>query len=157
MINRYPGQCTCGAYVEAGEGTAVRAGERWSVRCGRCEDQPLAPAREMVGCVYWPNGEGYTECSAEYEEAINDQQDAQAALDEMGGFGASLERGPKEDGYNERYEAYCRADAKVQQMLGAGGHLGERIRYDKPDPFSALLGGGRITIAPGGAVGIAES
>lgn len=157
MINRYPGQCACGTFVEAGEGSAFKAGARWSVRCAACEVRPATPERAMNGCIYWPNGEGYTECSTEYEDAVNTQQDAQAALDEVGGFGASLERAPLPEGYSDRYEAYCRADAKVQQMLGEGGHLGERVRFDKPDPMCALLGGGRITVAPGGAVSIAEA
>jgi hypothetical protein len=157
VINRYPGKCACGSWVETGQGVAFRAGEGWSVRCSICEARPAAPEREMNGCIYWPSGEGYTECSIEYEDAVNAKNDAQAALDEVGGFGASLERAPLADGYSDRYEAYCRADAKVQQMLGEGGHLGERVRFDQPDPLCALLGGGHITVAPGGAVGIAEA
>jgi superfamily I DNA/RNA helicase len=38
MINKYPGNCECGARVEAGAGEAYRPapGARWAVRCATC-------------------------------------------------------------------------------------------------------------------------
>ncbi len=36
MTNKYPGNCWCGRYVQAGEGEAVKNGARWGVRCKTC-------------------------------------------------------------------------------------------------------------------------
>lgn len=62
--------------------------------------------------IYWPNGEGYTECTTAYRKAVERH-----------------ERDPND------YEF-----ARLMEE----GHMGERVRYDKPDALSALLGGSSV-------------
>lgn len=157
--NKFPGRCKCGVFVEAGEGSLAKKANRWVVKCADCQ-APVshAPEREMFGTIYWPNGMGETPCSEEYEDANLELIAAREALDDLGGFGASNDRSFRApDGYAEAYERYCRASARCDQLQGEGGHLGKPIRYDAPDAMCALLGGGHITVAPGGAVAIRQA
>ena len=48
MANRYPGTCSCGAKVAAGEGVSVTIRHRWHVRCLPCYDAPPAAAVPRV-------------------------------------------------------------------------------------------------------------
>ncbi len=96
--------------------------------------------RELVGCIEWPNGMGLTPCTAEYEEAVHTAQDARDAWDEV----RDDRRHPD---HAARYEAMCRADAVVTRLQAEGGHMGEPVRFDRPDPIIAFMGGGQISAA----------
>jgi hypothetical protein len=69
-------------------------------------------------CIYWPNGEGYTECTTAYRMAV------------------------------ERNET--NPDDYTYVALMEQGHMGERVRLDKPDPLIALLGGASVSPAGDG-------
>lgn len=128
VANKYPGKCSCGATVPALAGTLAKARGKWIITCENCA-RPMRPDHEMVGVIFWPNGEGETECTEEYQRAYDKFEDAQARYAET--------ESP------EDYEAVCCADSERAQLQVAG-HLGRTTRYDKPDAFHALLGGGRV-------------
>lgn len=69
--------------------------------------------------IEWPNGMGYTECTAEYAEAIDSRD---IALSEFKG----LE--PKDPAYAAAYEAWQRAEWRVDR-LHASGHMGKPHRF----------------------------
>ena len=79
------------------------------------------PALLHIDQIEWPNGAGYTPCTREYADAIDDRAGAHAAWQEA----ASDHRHPE---YAERYEAWQRAESAVLH-LQAAGHLGRGIRY----------------------------
>jgi len=137
--NKYPGLCKCGADVAALAGEVFKANGKWHVRCVDCAPQ-TAPAREMIGAIYWPNGMGYTECSEEYEAASHVLQDAQRDYEDARDEGVET---------SELYDAYHRASDALAVLQMAGGHMGARIRFDKPDVMSALLGGGSVVMKNG--------
>lgn len=132
--NKFPGECKCGSQVAAGTGTCSKVRGRWVVACAPCSAPQ--PERELLGAIYWPNGMGYTECTLEYEEAHSNLLDARDAYEA--------------DETPANYEAWNRATDALAQLQFAGGHTGKRVTYDKPDTLHALLGGGRISVAPGG-------
>lgn len=152
MNNRYPGKCACGTWVSTGEGTTFKSATKWEVRCSFCDAQATAPKREMFGTIYWPNGLGETECTEEYQDAVNGARDARQAVEEFDG-------NPRDDDDRKRLNnlehAAFAAENKVATLQIAGGHVGEIIRYDEPDPMTALLGGGRVNILPGGGMRVA--
>lgn len=157
MINRYPGKCACGTWVDAEEGVAFKADGKWAVRCSYCEEHPpeAAPKREMLGAVMWPNGLGFTECTLEYEDAVNAARDAREAVQT---FEETYD--PRDPDERQKFNDLDHAAYKAENALGMlqleGGHLGERITYDKPDPWSALLAGGKVNITPGGGMTVAQ-
>lgn len=155
MINRYPGACACGTWVEAQDGAAFKAGAKWAVRCSYCEAQATAPKREMLGAVFWPNGMGETQCTLDYEEAVNAARDARREFQD---FEQSYDPHDPEERqrYNALDHAAYAAENKVAQLQMEGGHMGERITYDKPDVMTALLAGGSVNIAPGGGMRVAQ-
>lgn len=51
MKNRYPGKCSCGAFVDEGEGTVNKADGRWQITCDDCA--PVSGIRYEVQRVYW--------------------------------------------------------------------------------------------------------
>lgn len=63
-------------------------------------------------CIFdWPNGEGYTECSQEYYDAMM----AKEAIKPDDVSSDSLSP--------EDYEAWNRLDNRLNEMLAQGGHL----------------------------------
>jgi hypothetical protein len=156
MANRYPGICACGTYVQSGEGVAIRDGAKWTVQCEFCRRQASAPEREMLGVIYWPNGMGQTLCSLEYEEAISAVERMREARAD---FEFNMDKDKPEDRaeFNRLDHVVYTAENIVNNMLADGGHLGERITFDEPDAMTALLGGGKVNIAPGGVVSVAKS
>lgn len=46
MINKFPGKCSCGMRVEAGEGTARKDGTKWVVVCSECAQDGATTAAE---------------------------------------------------------------------------------------------------------------
>lgn len=139
MINKYAGDCKCGAKVAAGAGTVTKTGGKWQVVCAECGQTAKAePELAHDDAIYWPNGLGYTCCSAAYASAHDDLLAARRDYEDAGG----------EDTTDAAaYERYHRASHRVDQMLGAGGHLGERVETPY-DPMMALLGGGTIGVSP---------
>lgn len=156
MQNRYPGLCACGGWVESNEGVTFKEAGKWLVRCDYCTRQAAAPEREMLGSIYWPNGAGETLCTVEYEDAVGAARDAREAVAAYERDSYDAQEPDSRAERNRLEHAVYTAENKVAELQLAGGHLGERITYDAPDPLTALLGGGRITIRPGGEVGIAE-
>ena len=130
--NKFPGRCKCGLEVPAYAGLLAKKSGKWVVSCASCTGTVApTPTREMLGTLFWPNGEGETECTLEYEALSDRVRDLQQQVDEN-----------PED--HVAYNDYCQAsnDLAVLQM---NGHLGEPVRYAKPDVMTALLGGGRVT------------
>lgn len=84
------------------------------------------PAIEHDDMLMWPNGEGFTECTAEYGDAAREHQDL-----------TGLDRSADED------RRYHDLEAKLHELREAG-HIGERVRFDKADPRHALLGGAKV-------------
>lgn len=70
--------------------------------------------------IYWPNGRGYTECTAAYRKAVEEQK--------------------RHDIDDARYHELDGEIAQMQQ----DGHMGHRITFDAPDPLIALLGGSKV-------------
>lgn len=54
MINRYPGNCSCGARVEAGAGEAVKVDGRWSVLCAGCNSASAPYSSAVVATLSRP-------------------------------------------------------------------------------------------------------
>lgn len=156
MINRYPGTCACGAFVDKGEGETFKADGRWLVRCTPCQERPAPPEREMLGSIYWPNGMGETICTIEYEEAVSAARDAREAFERHDATCDYQDAGERAEA-NRLENAMYAAENKVAELQAEGGHLGERITYDAPDPMTALLAGGSITIAPGGGMRVVQN
>lgn len=71
--------------------------------------------------IDWPNGAGYTPCTREYAEAM-DQRDAI--------YDANHDRPERtlEDLSPEDYEAWHRLDQKLSELRHAG-HMGEPVRF----------------------------
>ena len=127
QTNKFPGRCKCGSEVPAYAGSIAKKSGKWVVTCASCSGAVGAkPQREMLGVLYWPNGEGETPCTEEYQALADRLQDL-AGID-------------TDAAYNER----CQLQNDMA-VLQADGHLGTSIRYAKPDAFCALLGGGRVT------------
>jgi hypothetical protein len=139
--NKFPGRCKCGCEVPAYAGSLAKKAGKWVVTCASCSGA-VAPVRDMIGMIWWPNGMGYTECSAEYQDAV------QAELDARQDYEANETP--------EAYEALNHAMAAVMRLQAEGGHMGERVQYDKPDVMAALLGGGRVAVRPGGSMQIVQ-
>ncbi len=161
MQNRFPGTCTCGTWVEAQTGQVFKAGAGWQVQCLSCAERPgqstqsLPEAREMLGTIYWPNGLGETICTIEYEEAVNASRDARAAVEDAEEF-FDLKVPESAAHFRRLEQAAYEAENKVAQLQAEGGHMGERITYDAPNVMTALLAGGKVTIAPGGGMQVKQ-
>ena len=57
MINKYPGTCSCGARVAAGEGEAVRGNDgKWAVRCEACAPAGATVVVAAPAAVSSPDG-----------------------------------------------------------------------------------------------------
>jgi len=159
MTNKFAGNCKCGKQVGAGCGSLAKVLGKWIISCGACngaapQNQPVQaaqPVREMTGSIYWPNGMGYRECTAEYEELHNAHLDANEALDEF-------------DSLND-YDAPGRSalchilDAiqyKKDGLQAEGGHLGRVVHLDAPDVATAILGGGCVVMHADGKLAVAD-
>jgi hypothetical protein len=89
----------------------------------------------MTGAVYWPNGMGYRECSAEYADAYEGRQ---AAADKLK---LVDETSPL---YPALVDSLEFAQMHLDGLKAEGGHLGRVVRFDAYDETTAQLGGGRI-------------
>lgn len=109
------------------------------------ESRTTMQSREMIGSIEWPNGMGYTPCTAEYEAA---KWAADDARDEW----REVEDQPRHPEHAARYEAMCRAEDRLQALIAEGGHLGEPVRFERRCAVTAALGGGRVTAAEVAAI-----
>ena len=135
MTNKFAGVCKCKCPVAAEAGSVSKVRGKWAVTCSTCSTGSKTTARPvservMDGSIEWPNGWGYTECTAEYADPVCASRQARDALEEF----------DEQHGYDENhrgriglYNASCRASEVVLQLQADGGHMGERVTYDAPD------------------------
>lgn len=75
---------------------------------------------KFTAFIDWPNGEGYTPCTAEYAEKM-------AERDAI--FDPTFDKGSTEDLSADDYNRWHKLQHELDQMQGSGNHLGRSVRY----------------------------
>lgn len=74
----------------------------------------------LTAMIDWPNGEGYTPCTAEYAAKMTERD----AI-----FDPTFDEGSTDDLSPEDYNRWHTLQHELENMLGSGKHVGKSVRY----------------------------